>query len=424
MWLVLYGAALLGAVANPLLGLFGYLLEYFQRPDLYWWGRDLPDLRWNFAIAAVAIGAYMLRSGSLPSHRRTTSVALALLLLQAVNTSVVTTWAVAPDLSWKWSVQDLKLAATFFLFSGVVRTPRALMFVILMQVAGAAWWGFDALGAGRTHGRLEGFGSGDTQNSNLMAAHLLTVIPLTAVCALTNRRGWMRAIAVVSLPLTVNLLILCNSRGATLGLGVIVLSAFVLAAGMRKQVAVGAAAAAVAVWMLADPQFLARQATITSAQDNSAQTRLNLWAGSLAMVRDYPFGTGGRGFHMLSPRYVEGIQENNDGEGRSPHNTLIQIAADWGIQGLLLFAAFIGYTFVLLHRVRRECSSRREPYLISLALQLGLIGTLVSGFFSELILWRVDLLALRALDRSLYPMTGTARHVEGDYHGEGREIAA
>ena len=55
VWALLYGIALLGALVNPIFGLFGYLLEYFQRPALYWWGDDLPDLRWNFTIAVVAM---------------------------------------------------------------------------------------------------------------------------------------------------------------------------------------------------------------------------------------------------------------------------------------------------------------------------------------------------------------------------------
>ena len=406
VWALLYAIALIGALANPLFGLFGYLLEYFQRPALYWWGNDLPNLRWNFTIAVVAAGAFFLHRSSAPSLRRTTMIPLVLLAVQAVNTTIVTTWAVDPELSWRWSTQYWKLLVTFVIFSGIVRTPRQLDLVILFQIIGAAYWGWDALDNQRVRGRMEGIGSGDTQNSNLLAAHLLTILPLTAAFVfLKTKPVWMRAVAVISSPLILNLLILCNSRGATLGLLVAGMSAFVLIkSGMRKYVVAGAAVGVVTLLLLADDQFITRQQTTSSADDNSAQARLDIWRGGIGMIADYPFGAGGRGFHVLSVAYVPELRESNDGEGRSPHNTYIQIAADWGLQGLALFAALIGYTFVMLHRVRREQAEPNWPYFVSLGLQLGLIGTLTAGFFStrffgESIYW------FCALATSLYSMT-------------------
>jgi putative inorganic carbon (hco3(-)) transporter len=406
VWALLYAIALLGAVANPIFGLFGYLLEYFQRPALYWWGRDLPDLRWNFTIAVVAMGAYVLRRSSLPSFSRTTAVPLILLILQGLNTTLVTAWAVDPELSWRWSVQFWKLVVTFVLFAGVTRTPRLLDLVILFQIIGAAYWGLDALDNQRVRGRMEGIGSGDTLNSNLLAAHLLTIIPLAVIFATMKKKPlWMRAVAVIATPLIANLLILSNSRGATLGLVAAGAAAFVLIrSGMRKHIVVAGLAAGLMLLVLADERFIERQQSTGSASDNSAQARLDLWRGSVGMIADYPFGAGGRGFHILSPRYIPELVESNDGEGRSPHNTYIQVTAEWGLQGLVLFGAFIGYTFVLLHRVRRDRSEIDWPYLVSLGLQLGLVGTLVAGtfstrFFGESIYW------LCALATALYSMT-------------------
>jgi hypothetical protein len=181
VWVTLYSIAVLGAWFNPMYGLFGYLLEYFQRPSLYWWGRELPDLRWNFTIGAVASAAYLLRKESLPPVTRTTNVALFLMLLQAVNTSIVTTWAVNEQLSWNWSVTYWKLVVSYFLFSGIVRTPKNLALVLVFQMLGAAYWGWDALDNRRFGGRLEGIGSGDTLNANKLAAHIITIVPMAVM---------------------------------------------------------------------------------------------------------------------------------------------------------------------------------------------------------------------------------------------------
>jgi putative inorganic carbon (hco3(-)) transporter len=253
---------------------------------------------------------------------------------------------------------------------------------------------------------MEGIGSGDTLNSNLLAAHLLTTIPLAVIFAAMKKKPlWMRAVAVVSTPLIVNLLILSNSRGATLGLAAAGAAAFALIrSGLRKHIVVAGLAGGLMLLVLADQQFIERQQSTGSATDNSAQARLDLWRGASGLIADYPFGAGGRGFHVLSPRYIPELIESNDGEGRSAHNTYIQVTAEWGLQGLLLFGAFIGYTFVLLHRVRRERLEIDWPYLMSLGLQLGLVGTLVAAFFSsrfygESIYW------LCALATALYSMT-------------------
>jgi len=414
VWAAMYTVALFGALANPMFGLFGYLLEYFERPSLYWWGKELPDLRWNFTMGAVATAAYLLRRTSLPRFPREATITLGLMVLQAINTTIVTMWAVNPTLSWRWSVAYWKLVVTFMLFSGIVRTPMSLNLVILFQMIGAGYWGWDAMDSKRTRGRLEGVGSGDTLNSNTLAAHLLTIIPLIVIFAATKRPKWMRGVAIVALPFVINLLILCNSRGATLGLACSGLAAlFLVRKGLRSRVMLAGAAAAVAVLLLADQQFISRQETISSPEDRSAQTRLDLWRGALRLVADYPLGAGGRGFHILSPRYVPQLEESNDGEGRSSHNTYIQISAEWGVQGLALFVAMVGYTFYLLQRVRRERMANDTVYFSSLGIQLGLIGTLVSAFFSN-----------RFYGESIYWMCGlaTALYAMGPTAGEEPEL--
>jgi len=384
VWVLLYGVAAVGAISSPLYGIFGYLLEYYQRPALVWWGKDLPDLRWNFLIALVATASYFLNSNSLPPRRRVVVIPLVLLLLQAINTSVVTLWAVNQKLSWEWSVACWKLVVVYVLFSGIVRSQRALNFLIVFQILGTAYWGYDALDARRAHSRLEGIGSGDTQNSNTLAAHILTIIPLTIVFAFFKEPRWMQGIAVVSLPLIINLLVLTNSRGATLGLLASGVAAFVLSRrGMRRYVLLSAAAGGLVLFLLADTQFITRQQTTVAPEDASATNRFELWKGSLGMIADYPFGAGGRGYHFLSPKYVPYLSDRGDDEGRSSHNTYIQVTAEWGIQGLLLFSALIGYTFMMLHRVRSERKTADRVYFTSLAIQLGLIATLVSAFFSN-----------------------------------------
>jgi hypothetical protein len=276
----------------------------------------------------------------------------------------------------------------------------------------------------RSGSRLDGLGSGDTQNANKLAAHLLTIIPLATMFIFLKQPPWMRIVALIALPLILNLVVLANSRGATLGLAASALSALALVRrGMRKRMVIGTVIGVAALYLVADPQYLARQQTIVSAEDGSAQNRLSIWAGSGAMIWDYPFGAGGKGFHVLSPKYVPSLVESGDEDGRSSHNTYIQVAADWGVHGLALFLALIVYTFVLLHRVRRERVNADWIYFASLGLQLGLIGTLTAAFFTvrfygESIYW------LCGLSTALYQMTGVAATASSGSSRRSEAVAA
>jgi O-antigen ligase len=196
-------------------------------------------------------------------------------------------------------------------------------------------------------------GSADTLNDNLAAAHLLTVLPIMCVFALTAKDKRLRVLAVVAAPFIVNTFILCNSRGATVGLAAGFLMAILAArTGYRGRMIGVAIAVSILFYVLADPQFIERQQTITD--DDAGAERIETWQGASRLLMDHPLGVGGGGFEYLSPVYIPAIVEKYDGERRSVHNTYMLVATEWGIQGFLLYAGFLGTTFWMLHRVRRR----------------------------------------------------------------------
>ena len=62
LWVTLYCAAVIVAVANPLFGALGYLPESYMRPELKWWGDELPVLRYNLIISLVVAGTCVIGS--------------------------------------------------------------------------------------------------------------------------------------------------------------------------------------------------------------------------------------------------------------------------------------------------------------------------------------------------------------------------
>ena len=364
--------------------MLAYLFEYYLRPSLHWWGKPLPDWRWNFIVAAVAILAFLLRRSSLREMPQVRNPALGWLVALIVSALTVNLWAVDSSTSWDLTIALMKLLALYGVMIGVVRTQQGFDALAALHIAGAGWWGWQAyLDPHRLAGRLMNVGSSDTLNDNLAAAHLLTVVPFLCVYALTAKNKWLRILSLAAAPFIVNAFILCNSRGATVGLVAALLAGLMVArSGHRLRVAVAGVSVAVMFLVLADPQFIARQQTTTNYEAEGAE-RLQSWQGALHLIETHPFGAGGGGFVYLSPIYIPDIVASHNGEHRATHNTYLLIATDWGVQSLVLFCGFIGATLIVLRRVRQRSTGSDGFYYRSAAIHAALVGTLTAAIFSN-----------------------------------------
>ncbi|MBA3884176.1 MAG: O-antigen ligase family protein [Acidobacteria bacterium] len=389
LWLALYFGNIAGALRHPIFPLVAYLVFYYMPPHLNWWGRNvLPDLRYSMLASAALIAALVVFRSNLEPLKPVRNPAMVWLAGWGLNTVAVTAWALQVARSWGYTVACLKLVLLYTLIPAAVRAPAHFDTFAAVHVAGAAYWGYKAWdNPKRAAGRLQEVGGPDAQNDNQAAGHLVTVLPFAALYVLTEKRKALRALHLVGGAFVLNVFILCNSRGATVGLIVAGLAAIVLAGhGKRGKLIAVAIAGAAATFYLADPQFIERQQTTTDPQDGSAQSRWVMWAGGIEMVKDYPFGGGGRTFHILSSRYIPEILERNDAAERSPHNTYIQLATDWGVQGAVLFFGFMFATFRMLHRIRKRAPDNPWYYYRSLTIEVALIGTMAAAFFSNRLL--------------------------------------
>jgi hypothetical protein len=331
------------------------------------------------------VGSLTAFSANLERVKEERNPALPWLLLLGLNTIVVTVWALDKVRSWNWTIVFLKLVLLYTLIPAVVRAPAYFDMFGATHVIGATYWGYKAWDdPHRTAGRLDNVGGPDSQNDNGAAGHLLTVIPFVALYVLTIKRMSYRIGAAVGGAFIINVFILCNSRGATLGLVAAGVAAVLMAGkGRRKKLIMVGIAGVAALLFLADQRFIARQQTTTNPQDGSAQSRIEMWKAGLEMMRDYPLGGGGRAFHILSPRYIPEILAKDDAEERASHNTYIELGTEWGIQSLPLYAGFVISTLVMLHQIRRRAPHNSWYFYRSLTLEAALIGRLVAGFFSS-----------------------------------------
>ncbi len=390
VWALLYCAAIVSSLVNPLYASLGYFLEYYMRPELKWWGDDLPALRWNLIVSIALAVSFLIRRTSLRPLVAVRNLALPwLLALGGIMLVVSVTVAVDPDVSWNWMLQWDKMALVFpLLLVGVIRSSSGFNLVVAANMLGGFWWGWEAWRhPKRSAGRLMAVGSGDTFNDNDAAAHLLTLLPLVFVYLLAQKDKRLRLVALIAAPFVINTLVLCNSRGAVVGLAAAGAAAiFLIRPGYRMRLAGVGVAILCAGFLLADNQFIHRQQTMNRYEDDgSAQERLVSWKGAIALVKDRPYGAGGRGFHLLSPQYIPEVVEANGGELRATHNTWAMVATEWGILGLVCFAWIYASAFRMLSHVKKSVRPGEDGfyYWRAFALQLSIIGYLVAGVFAD-----------------------------------------
>jgi O-antigen ligase len=394
-WLGLFGGLALCSLFRPVYAFSLYLLTFFLFPAFWWWGRPLPNLRWNLLAGTVFLLAVLLKAGRKPlqaqpdpAAKRITNVALALL---ANATFVHVLLAPSIEISLENYLRLLKFVLLFFLIVASIRRHSDLRLVLWSIIIGAAYIGYEVTVNDRGRfikGRLEGVGAAGVDDANQLASLMATVLTLAGGLFFWGKR-WDKLLVAVTGPLILNVILLCSSRGAFLALIVGAVSFLVTAPGrVRRKAVFGLGLAGLATFLLlGDPQIVARFATtFTSAEerDSSAAGRLVLWKAGFTMLRDNPLGAGGDAFRLgYGGRYLQGV--GVDRQGRSVHNGILNEACEWGLQGIVLRILFIGLAVLVARKTVRQQTAlgRSGEAALGCCLIASAVAFVVSSAFGD-----------------------------------------
>ena len=417
-WIALYciGCAL-ALLKHPVYGLVAYLLEYFNHPRAYWWGHDIPNLRWAFIIAIITLFSLMVHRKQLPNVSAPPYKWLLSLLFVALI--VTYTSAASFAASWACLVDLVKLALLYFLIVNIVQTDRdyrILMWAILIGCFLFGWRAYQ--NPMMQHGRLEGLGAVDARSANRLASLLLISLPFLGFYFLTGRR-WEKILSMFLAPFILNAIVLTGSRGAFVG--ILAMGLIALAPGIKHfklKFVLALALGVITFYLLATDTFVDRMRSLGHsdelvAEDGSVSGRITSWKAGWQLVQDHPFGAGGEGFRTLSPIYIPEIVSRTGG-ARSPHSTYVKVITDWGFLGAVLWLGFLVHT---LRRLRKLRKTRIQPRHLteSICLEAAIVGFLVAGVFTDR-LYAEALYWLCAVSISLY-------HIAMRAQGAGTSLA-
>lgn len=398
LWITLFAALTLLAFRRPAWGVSLYLLTFFASPPFWWWGGPIESVRWNLfgaIVLLVTVLASRLFGPDPHPLSNTGRRAVTLGIIAAINAGLVHV-VLAPNYSISQieCILLIKTIALFLLLIAAIRDRSDLRLILLSLIIGAAYIGYEATINDRgklVKNRLEGIGAPGAANSNELASLMVTVLPVTAGLLLAG--GWRsRTAALLSAPLILNVVLLCNSRGAMLS-AIASGFAFLLFAppGLRSKMIKALALGLVALWLLlGDGRIVERFTTIfaeAEQRDDSAASRLLYWQAGINMIADRPFGSGGDGFSdVYGPGYIADLGGDLF-DARSVHNGYLDETCSWGIQGLFLqLGVFITALGLLTSASRKHLASGdREGAIIAVAVASGLVSFLVTSIFSSLL---------------------------------------
>lgn len=438
-WLIVLAAFTGLSIRHPVCGLLAYMQTFFFAPSYWWWGKPLAEYRWALITGFVALIAgllYTLRQHDAKPYRAHRSVYIANLLMVTlwlnatlVHLSLAPVSEISAPAYWELS----RFVVLVFVFQMCVRTPQNLESVLLFILIGLAYIGYEVTINDRgamIRGRLEGVGVPGGAQANELGSLIVTFLPIVAIFFI-NGRWWQQAVAVICSPFILNLLLLCNSRGAFLG-AIVMATAFFLFCPKRhrRKGTVTLLCGLLALYLLlGDQRIVDRFLTVFRSgeqRDESAKGRLRYWQAGVRMIADHPFGRGGDAFSkMYGPQYIaEGFDEWFD--SRSVHQGFINEACDWGIQGLALRVCALVIALHFLWKRLRYSSwntpGHIDPAIIAASLFAGTLGFLTTCCFGSVLdnEWGYWVIAFAVLTERIYVEIGEdhGKSTRGVHMGE------
>ena len=371
----------------------------------------LPTLFSEFGIYLALLGlAVRPRNLGFPTPLRWA----VLCLLWAVVTAF---YAIVPGTAWPALLEWLKALVIFFVVVNVLRTPQQLRFYILLILF--AFVIYPARGTLVNYLRGETLAGRAIWNemysnpNDLGGITLLMLGSALAIATVKTQSARVRHAAAALVPVTLLIILLTQSRGVFIGL--LVGFGPPLLARLRKRpsatapvlvvLAVIAVLVPAASWhrlggianlretiagtpgprpsTAGEPSFNTQLADdssrdrFTGLAESSARARFEILKTGLSIFASNPvLGVGIGCYREANARYAPraGL--------RDAHNTYVNLAAEMGLPGLLLWLGLVGSVLAQVRR-RRAHLVANDRMIQVFWIESAVIGFLVAGFFAS-----------------------------------------
>jgi O-antigen ligase len=373
-----YGGSLL-AIVNPYVGLLVYVcFAIIKPPDLWFW--SVPEGNYSRIVAIALLLGWAGKGFGNWHFGKAKWVVAAFACYWAWN-GLACTWSVDRGVA----LQTFELLTKIFLpfLVGVtlidsVRQLNQLAWVIVLSQGYVAYEMNMSYLSGYNRLYEEGFGHMD---NNCNAIAFVTCIGIAFFLGLDTPRLSLKALALAVALLLAHGILISFSRGGMLAMAVTGVVSFALLPKSLKHYMMFLVAALLVI-RLAGPQVLERFGTAfagTGSRDESAESRLVLWAACWDLMLKHPLGIGPDQFGFFVSNY--GFRP-----GKLAHTLWFQVGAEVGFVGLGCLVLFYGLCVTHLWSLLRRRNSTADPWLPVGARMVisAIIGFAVSAQFVSL----------------------------------------
>ena len=372
--------------------LFAFTVILYARPGEFYPSPLTASIALIVGVATLGfyIPTQLSLEGTLTARPREVNLVLLFCLAGLLSIPL----AINRQEAWEeFSGTFIRCIVIFIVLINVVRTEARLKGLLFLALVSSVWLSVEAindyrLGLMTVSGyRAGGRGSGIFGNTNDMALHVVTILPIT-IALLFGSRGVVRKLLCgACAAVMVAAIVLSYSRGAFIAL-IIVLIFIAMKMGPRHRLGI-----VLAVLGLAG-------AIILFAPDNYGVRLLSIFFPSLdpGGSADFRRGELFRSLYVALRHPLLGIGMGNyqpemSYRGLVTHNSYTQVAAEMGMAALVCYTMFIVTPLRKLGKIARETFEARRNsnfYYLAVGLQASLIAYMVASFFlSVAFLWYV-----------------------------------
>jgi putative inorganic carbon (HCO3(-)) transporter len=376
---------------------------------------------------ALLAGVWMIqgkRGRSLRDWVTNTWVNKGVLIFAGVATASLLVSAQRTNLdAYKVLIRTFSYIAVFFAMSGWLVSRDNLVKIIqilLISTIGVALFGFyQALDGSYTEfyfrlyplqedvlepwtGRITSF----LYHFNSLAGYLNLVVPFSIGCLVLAKDHWMRWLGLICFATCTAALVLTQSRGGLIAYAAsLIVSIWYLAP--KPTVRIGILAAIAVILALTAPMLMNYFERLQSVDELTELSRLAIWALAGSMFLSHPvLGVGYGTYRISSLTYVP---EPIGGQLHA-HNLYLQLLAETGAVGFLVFFALIGAFFYIGVKLVKDPDSLYR--IVGIGTCGALTATLVHGMVDFLfnvspqfgaLFWLVLALSIAAFQNSRKP---------------------
>lgn len=385
--LIVFAIVMLGlpmAFRRPYAGLLLFSWLAYMRPQDLCWG-FARSMRFSLFVAmAMLVGYFVHEAGrrrfTIWDVRTRAMTVLAILVSVSFATAQVQT-----EYEVQYFIEFIKIVVIALFTAGQVNSLERFRWMVCTIAICLGFYGFKGGLFGLLSGGapiLRGPG-GMLEDNNDFALALVMNVPLLYYLGFTERRRWVRRLALAAVGLTVIAVLLTHSRGAFLALTA---TALWIAWRSGKLLRAGMSLAVLGVLFVAfaPDSVMDRLATIKEGgQESSAAARIRSWTVAFRMIIDNPaLGVGLRNFQ---PRYKEYAREllSESQTTYVAHNSYLQIWAESGTPAFLIYMVLLFSVLVSCRRVYKWAKARAVPWGMDYArmLEATTVGFMIGATF-------------------------------------------